>query len=122
MSNSPASSTVGFWRTLGHASIASVQAARARHSGADVDHTRAHGNQPGVAEDDLVTVILTSPSRRTAIITLGDRDSDGAFRHSHDTVAVFFSLEAARKTRMFLPGHPDAIVHYRCRLVASLER
>ena len=98
------------WRTLGPASIASVQDVRGRHSGADVDHTRGHGDHPGEPEDDLVTLILTSPSQDIAIITLGDCDSDGAFHYSHDTVAVFFSLEEARKTRMLLPGHPDAIV------------
>ena len=60
----------------------------------------------------LITVRLSSDGDNHVVITLGgDANSPEprTFTYLADNVAVFFSLEEARRERALLPGDPDAL-------------
>jgi hypothetical protein len=60
----------------------------------------------GAALSDLclATIVLSSDSGRVAIITLGESEAGGSYRYVGDNVAVFFSVDEARKAQIPLPG------------------
>ncbi|HEX8065682.1 MAG TPA: hypothetical protein VF520_04055 [Thermoleophilaceae bacterium] len=66
----------------------------------------------GVSDLCLLSLVLTGARGGQAVVTLGgeDHDAAGRFAAFHDNVAVFFSLEEARRVGVLLPGDPDATV------------
>jgi len=61
-------------------------------------------------ESDLcvITWVLRFEGDRDVVITLGDRREDGCFHYIADNVAVFFSLDEAKRRDVLLPGDDQA--------------
>lgn len=98
------------WDELGPRSISSVSAVWSRHVFGSALNSAGQQVAPGGQSDlCLLTVILQALDGREAVITLGEPDPDGTYRYVADNVSVFFSIEKARKARVYLPGGSDLI-------------
>jgi hypothetical protein len=98
------------WDELGPRSISSISAVWSRHVFGPAINSAGRQVAPGGQSDlCLLTVILRALDGREAVITLGGPDSDGTYRYTADNVSVFFSVEEARKARVYLPGDSDLI-------------
>jgi hypothetical protein len=98
------------WDELGPRSISSLSAVWSRHVFGPAINSAGQQVAPGGQSDlCLLTVILRALDGREAVITLGGPDKGGTYRYLADNVSVFFSVEAARKARVYLPGDSDLI-------------
>jgi hypothetical protein len=98
------------WDELGPRSISSISAVWSRHVFGPAINSAGQQVAPGGQSDlCLLTVILRALDGREAVITLGGRDTDGTYRYIADNVSVFFSVEEARKARVYLAGDSDLI-------------
>jgi hypothetical protein len=92
------------WGTAGPLAISTVTPTWMRHRfGPAVNQAGEQVASAGESDLCLVTLILTSDGGREAVITLGQREADGSYGHSHENVAVFFSVDEARHAHVLLP-------------------
>ena len=87
------------WASVVGRPIRAVEGAWLRHT----------WNVRGQSDLCVLTWVLHFDGDSAVVITLGDRDEDGSYRYSHENVAVFFSLDAARTRGVLVPGDPEAV-------------